>query len=69
MQQQAQVGTAVPQLQSNYLGGYVMADLPIIQDNKHEIQTVRRNILVFKGHMDQRKHLQVTHYISNTQVN
>lgn len=45
-----------------------MADLPIIQDNKQEIQTVKRN-LVFKGHMDQRKHLQVTHYISNSQVN
>lgn len=45
-----------------------MADLPIIQDKKHEIQTVTRNLLVFKGHMDQRKHLQVTHYISNTQV-
>lgn len=47
----------------------MMADLPIIQDNKQEIQTVKRNLLVFKGHMDQRKHLQVTHYISNSQVN
>lgn len=46
-----------------------MADLPIIQDNKQEIQTVKRNLLVFKGHMDQRKHLQVTYYISNSQVN